>query len=71
MRAPEVPPPKPPPLSAEVPGRTKEHTVRLWYALADLYERAGDVPRARALFEQVRKFDAEFADVAERLAALS
>jgi hypothetical protein len=56
---------------AEVPGRTKEHTVRLWYALADLEERAGDVPRARALFEQVRRFDAEFADVAERLAALS
>jgi tetratricopeptide (TPR) repeat protein len=56
---------------AEVPGRTKEHTVRLWYALADLEERAGDVPRARALFEQVQRFDAEFADVAERLAALS
>jgi tetratricopeptide (TPR) repeat protein len=56
---------------AEVAGRTKEHTVRLWYALADLYERAGDLPRARALFEQVRRFDAEFADVAERLAALS
>ncbi len=56
---------------SEVPGRTKEHTVRLWYALADLQERAGDVPRARALFEQVQRFDAEFADVAERLAALS
>ncbi|HEY5013064.1 MAG TPA: tetratricopeptide repeat protein [Acidimicrobiia bacterium] len=56
---------------SEVAGRTKEHTVRLWYALADLHERAGDVPRARALFEQVQKFDAEFADVAERLAALS
>ena len=56
---------------ADAPGRTKEHTVRLWYALADLEERAGDVPRARALFEQVQRFDAEFADVAERLAALS
>ena len=56
---------------SEVAGRTKEHTVRLWYALADLHERAGDVPRARALFEQVQKFDAEFADVAERLASLS
>jgi len=56
---------------AEVPGRLKEHTVRLWYALADLQERAGEVPRARALFEQVQRFDAEFADVAERLAALS
>jgi hypothetical protein len=56
---------------SDVPGRTKEHTVRLWYALADLEERAGGVPRARALFEQVRQYDAEFADVAERLAALS
>ena len=44
--------------------------MRLWYALADLEERAGDVPRARALFQQVRRYDAEFADVAERLAAL-
>jgi Flp pilus assembly protein TadD len=51
--------------------RPKEHTVRLWYALADLYDRTGDLPRARALFEQVRRFDAEFADVAERLATLS
>jgi len=56
---------------AEGPGRLKDHTVRLWYALADLEERVGNVPRARALFEQVRQFDAEFADVAERLAALS
>jgi hypothetical protein len=56
---------------AQVSGRTQEHTVRLWYALADLEERAGDVPRARALFEQVRNFDAGYADVAERLAALT
>ena len=52
-------------------GRVHEHIVRLWYALADLEERAGDVPRARALFEQVRGFDSGYADVAERLAALS
>jgi hypothetical protein len=52
-------------------GRVHEHIVRLWYALADLEERAGDVPRARALFEQVRAFDSSYADVAERLAALS
>jgi predicted Zn-dependent protease len=51
--------------------RPPEHTVRLWYALADLYDRTGDVPRARALFGQVRRFDKNFADVAERLAALS
>ena len=56
---------------AQSSGRLHEHIVRLWYALADLQERAGDVPRARALFEQVRTFDSGYADVAERLAALS
>jgi tetratricopeptide (TPR) repeat protein len=52
------------------PRRIQEHHARLWYALADLYERAGDMPRARALFQRVRKYDAQFADVAERLASL-
>ncbi len=50
--------------------RPREHHLRLWYALADLEERAGDLPRARALFERVRREDAGFADVAERLAGL-
>ena len=50
--------------------RVQPHHLRLWYALADLYERAGDIPRARQLFERVRKHEAGFADVAERLAAL-
>lgn len=53
------------------PKRPKAHHLRLWYALADLQERAGNLPRARALFEQVRRRDASFADVAERLAALN
>ncbi len=50
--------------------RVHDHHLRLWYALADLLERAGDMPRARELFGQVRKHDPAFADVAERLAAL-
>jgi tetratricopeptide (TPR) repeat protein len=50
--------------------RPKPHHLRLWYALADLEERAGNVPRARALFDRVRREDAGFADVAERLAGL-
>jgi tetratricopeptide (TPR) repeat protein len=50
--------------------RVQEHHLRLWYALADLDERAGDIPRARQLFERIRRHDAGFADVAERLAAL-
>jgi Tetratricopeptide repeat len=50
--------------------KVRDHHLRLWYALADLEERAGNLPRARALFERVRREDAGFADVAERLAAL-
>ncbi len=50
--------------------RPKPHHLRLWYALADLYERAGDVPRARVLFERIANADAEFADVANRLGNL-
>ncbi|MBI2169507.1 MAG: tetratricopeptide repeat protein [Actinobacteria bacterium] len=52
------------------PKRPKDHHLRLWYALADLEERAGNLPRARTLFEQVRRRDATFADIAQRLAAL-
>jgi len=50
--------------------KPKLHHLRLWYALGDLEERAGNVPRARSLFERVRREDPAFADVAERLAAL-
>jgi len=50
--------------------RPKPHHLRLWYALGDLAERAGDVPRARELFRRVAAADREFADVAERLAGL-
>ncbi len=46
------------------------HHLRLWYALADLEERAGNIPRARMLFDRIRRHEAGFADVAERLAAL-
>jgi hypothetical protein len=51
--------------------RVQDHHLRLWYALADLYERAGEVPRARELFERVARHDPAFADVAERLAAIA
>jgi tetratricopeptide (TPR) repeat protein len=51
--------------------RPREHHLRLWYALGDLYERAGDVPRARDLFRRVASAEPDFADVAERLSALA
>jgi tetratricopeptide (TPR) repeat protein len=53
------------------PNRILPHHLRLWYALADLQERAGDIPTARALFRKVSAQDPSFVDVAERLAALS
>ena len=53
------------------PKRILPHHLRLWYALADLHERAGDIPSARALFRKISTQDPAFVDVAERLAALS
>jgi tetratricopeptide (TPR) repeat protein len=48
----------------------RAHHLRLWYALASLYERAGELPRARALLRRVAAADREFADVGARLRAL-
>lgn len=53
------------------PKRILPHHLRLWYALGDLHERAGDIPSARALFRKISAQDPSFVDVAERLAALS
>jgi tetratricopeptide (TPR) repeat protein len=50
--------------------RPRDHHLRLWYALADLEERAGDHARARALFTRIADHDADFADVRARRAAL-
>jgi hypothetical protein len=46
--------------------RAKPHHLRLWYALADLDERAGHLSAARALFDRIRAHDPEFADVRAR-----
>ena len=50
--------------------RAKLHHLRVAYALADLYERAGDLPRARELFGLVAASDPDFVDVQARLRAL-
>ena len=44
--------------------------LRQWYALADLYERAGDLPRARELFSRVLRAEPDAYDAAERLEGL-
>jgi tetratricopeptide (TPR) repeat protein len=49
------------------PKRPRMHHLRRAYALADLYERAGEVPKARDLFLRIRNADPSFADVGQRL----
>lgn len=44
--------------------------LRQWYALADLYERAGDLSRARELFARVAQVAPDVLDAPERLSAL-
>ena len=57
--------------AAKVPTkRPREHHLRITYALADLHERAGDVPRARQLFGVVAAADPDLGDVTARLRAL-
>ena len=48
-----------------------ERHIRQWYLLGDLYERTGDVPRARGLFKRVVDADPETSDAVERLSSLS
>ena len=50
--------------------RAEIHNLRQAYALADLYERAGDVARARELFRWVLAFEPNFADAAGRAGSL-
>ena len=54
-----------------LPKRPMEHHLRRGYALADLYERAGDLPQARALFSSVARAEPDFLDAAERAAHLA
>ena len=54
----------------QLPRRAKEHHLRQAYALADLCERAGEIPRARELFGWLRDQDEFYVDVVERLSAL-
>ncbi len=59
-------------LSASKPPskRPQVHHLRVTYALADLHERAGDLPKARQLFRVVAIADPELGDVEARLRAL-
>jgi len=50
--------------------RPKASHLREWYALADLYERAGELPRARDIFARIAAVDPDAYDVRQRLVAL-
>lgn len=57
--------------AAKPPARKPQpHHLRVTYALADLHERAGNVPRARQLFGIVAAADPDLGDVDARLRAL-
>jgi tetratricopeptide (TPR) repeat protein len=56
--------------AAKKVAQPQERHLRQWYALADLYERAGDVPHARDLFNRVASIDPDAFDVRSRLRAL-
>jgi tetratricopeptide (TPR) repeat protein len=52
------------------PKRPREYHLRRAYALADLYERSGDLPQARDLFARLVAADPGFVDASDRLESL-
>ena len=56
--------------SKQDPAKVREHHLREWYVLADLYDRSGDVIQARTIFQRIAKNDADFTDVRDRLETL-
>jgi len=52
------------------PKRPMTHHLRRAYALADLYERVGDLPKARTMFGRIATADPDFADVKRRVRSL-
>ncbi|MEI7623519.1 MAG: tetratricopeptide repeat protein [Actinomycetes bacterium] len=52
------------------PKRPMLHHLRRAYVLADLYERVGDLPKARTMFGRIETFDPDFADVRRRVRSL-
>lgn len=50
--------------------KPREHHLRLWYVLATLYERVGDIPRARQLLERVLDADPDVPGALDRWRSL-
>jgi tetratricopeptide (TPR) repeat protein len=56
--------------TADSPRRVRDHHLKQWYVLADLYDRSGDVVKARHLFSRIRSLVPDYADVDDRLRGL-
>jgi len=52
------------------PAKVREHHLREWYVLADLYDRSGDVINAREWFKKIAHNDPDFSDIRDRLSAI-
>lgn len=52
------------------PKRVRDHHLRQWYVLADLYDRAGDTLAATRWFRAIADRDPDFVDVRDRLRSL-
>jgi tetratricopeptide (TPR) repeat protein len=50
--------------------RPAEYHLRQWFVIADLYDKEGNVIKARQFFERIASHDPQFVDVAERLSTL-
>jgi tetratricopeptide (TPR) repeat protein len=56
--------------TGSAPKKVRDFHLRTWYALGDLYDRAGESPKARQLFRRIESISPDFADVPARLATL-
>ncbi len=56
---------------AESPTLTSPKAKTVYYDYANLLERAGDLEKARAMFERIVEEDAAYKDVLDRLSKLS
>ncbi|MEM9747145.1 MAG: tetratricopeptide repeat protein [Actinomycetota bacterium] len=52
------------------PKRVRDHHLREWYVLGDLYDRLGDAITARRWFRMIQEHEADYVDVGDRLRSL-
>ena len=55
---------------ADAPKRIRDYHLKQWYVIADLYDRSGDIVKARNFFKRIATVDPRYADVGDRLATL-